>query len=130
MSDSNSAVMDPIDLEIEANKEKAWALAEELKNLNQDTHEKETIKKGKSKINEKRTYKNDQLSHKDCKPNSIIKPEATVGRYATLRYTTLHYATLRYATLHYATWPITVSVAVFFSLPNLCSVSCDIVPLH
>ena len=34
------------------------------------------------------------------------------------------------ATLHYATWPITVSVAVFFSLPNLCSVSCDIVLLH
>ena len=45
--------MDPIELEIEANKEKTGALAEELKNLNQDTHEKETIKKAKSKINEK-----------------------------------------------------------------------------
>ena len=67
--------MDPIELEIEANQEKTGALAEELKNLNQDTHEKETIKKGKSKINEKRTYKNDRLSHKDRKPNAIIKPE-------------------------------------------------------
>ena len=34
------------------------------------------------------------------------------------------------ATLHYATWPITVSVAFFFSLQNVCSVSCVIIPLH
>ena len=34
------------------------------------------------------------------------------------------------ATLHYATWLITVSVALFCFLPNLCSVSCNSIQLH
>ena len=53
-SDSG-AVMDPIDLEIEANKEKACALAEELKALNQKTHEKQMVKKAKAISSERRT---------------------------------------------------------------------------
>ncbi|EFP83471.1 uncharacterized protein PGTG_08657 [Puccinia graminis f. sp. tritici CRL 75-36-700-3] len=58
---SESVVMDPTDLEIQANKERTRAL--------------EAIKKAKSNIDENRTYKNDRLTHKERKPNAIIKPE-------------------------------------------------------
>ncbi|EFP89061.1 uncharacterized protein PGTG_14902 [Puccinia graminis f. sp. tritici CRL 75-36-700-3] len=56
---SKSAVMDPTDLEIQANKERS----------------REAIKKAKANVDETRTYKNDRLTHKERKPNAIIKPE-------------------------------------------------------
>ena len=74
-SDSAGPVMDLTDLEIEANKERARALAAELRDLNKKTYEQEMLKKSKEKINKKRTYQNDRLVHKERKPNSIIKPE-------------------------------------------------------
>ena len=67
--------MDSIDLEIEENKERSRALVEELKELNKQTAQKQAVKKAKSKINNERTYKNDRLTHKERKPNAIIKPE-------------------------------------------------------
>ncbi|KNZ49682.1 hypothetical protein VP01_4858g1, partial [Puccinia sorghi] len=54
---------------------KAHTISEELENINQNTHEKENIKILKFKINEKITGRNESLSHKDHKSNSIIKPE-------------------------------------------------------
>ena len=56
--------MDPVDLGIEANKEKACTLVKELKILNQKTHEQEMIRKSKNKFKEKRSYTNDLLTHK------------------------------------------------------------------
>ena len=67
--------MDSVDLEIETNKEKARALADELKILNQRTHEQEMMRKAKNKVEEKRSYTNDRLTHKERRPNAIIKPE-------------------------------------------------------
>ena len=67
--------MDSVDLEIEANKEKACALAKELKILNQRTHEQQMMQKAKNKVEEKRSYTNDRLTHKEHRPNAIIKPE-------------------------------------------------------
>ena len=72
---SDSAVMDSVDLEIEANRERARVLVEELRELNKQNFEQETIRNAKQKINKKRTYQNDRLTHKDRKPNAIIKPE-------------------------------------------------------
>jgi len=57
-SDSVAPVMDSTDLEIKANKEKARALAEELRDLNKKTYEQEMVKNSKGKINEKQTYQN------------------------------------------------------------------------
>ena len=57
MSDSGlpsaPAIMESIDLEIQADKAKARALAEELRDLNKKTYEKELVKKSKEKINQK-----------------------------------------------------------------------------
>lgn len=73
---TTSAIMDPINLEIEANTEKVCALAKELKTINQKTHEQEMIfRKATSNIDKKSTYKNNRLSQKECKPNVIIKPK-------------------------------------------------------
>jgi transposase len=65
---SESAVMDPTNLDIQANKEQSRALVEELRDLNKKTAQQEAITKAKTNIDETRTYKNDQLTHKECKP--------------------------------------------------------------
>ncbi|OAV92987.1 hypothetical protein PTTG_27438 [Puccinia triticina 1-1 BBBD Race 1] len=72
---SQPAVMDSAELELKADQERARNLASELRELQQKNFQAETIMKSKDKLNEKRTYKNDRLTHKDCKPNSMIKPE-------------------------------------------------------
>ena len=67
--------MDPLDLEIEANKEKARKLAKELCNITRQTHEKENQRKAKSSLQGHQTYQYSQLTHKEHKPNAVIKPE-------------------------------------------------------
>ncbi|EFP91880.2 uncharacterized protein PGTG_18074 [Puccinia graminis f. sp. tritici CRL 75-36-700-3] len=57
---SKSNIMDPDDLDIESDKQRARDLAEELRALNQQTFQRE---------------RNNHLTHKECKPNAIIKPE-------------------------------------------------------
>ena len=74
-SDSVALVMDSTNLEIKENKEKARTLAEDLRDLNKKTYEQEMVKNSKGKINEKQTYQNNWLVHKEHKPNSIIKPK-------------------------------------------------------
>jgi len=75
MSDSSDTIMSSVQLEIEANKTKAQALAEELRDLNKKRFEQEAMIRAKEKLDEKQTYKNNWLTHKDQKPNAIIKPE-------------------------------------------------------
>ena len=75
MSDSSDTIMSSVQLEIEANKEKALALAEELRELNKKRFAQEAMISAKEKLDEKRTYKNNRLTHKDRKLNAIIKPE-------------------------------------------------------
>ncbi|KNZ52593.1 hypothetical protein VP01_3507g1 [Puccinia sorghi] len=53
MSDSNPAVIDSINLEIEANKEKAQALAVELKNLIPNTHKKPSRRRSQKQMEKK-----------------------------------------------------------------------------
>ncbi|KAA1070844.1 hypothetical protein PGT21_050111 [Puccinia graminis f. sp. tritici] len=72
---SDSAVTDSTELEIEANKERSRVLLEELRDLNKKIAQQEATKKAKGKIEEKRTYKDDRLAHKERKANAIIKPE-------------------------------------------------------
>jgi hypothetical protein len=55
---SKSAVMDPTNLEIQANKERSRALVEELRDLNKKTAQQEGIKKAKANVDETRTYEN------------------------------------------------------------------------
>ncbi|KNF03653.1 hypothetical protein PSTG_03174 [Puccinia striiformis f. sp. tritici PST-78] len=72
---SDSAVMDSTELEIQANEEKSHALVEELQEVNKDTTQKKAIKRAKGKIDVARIYKSNRLTHKERKPNAIIKPE-------------------------------------------------------
>ncbi|KNZ43877.1 hypothetical protein VP01_976g3 [Puccinia sorghi] len=58
----SGGIMDPVDLKIEANKENSHALSKELKILNQKKHDQEGIQKAENKIEEERSYKNDQIS--------------------------------------------------------------------
>ena len=56
--------MDSVDLKIEANKEKACALAKELKILNQRTHEQQMMRKAKKKVEENYIKRPDEISRK------------------------------------------------------------------
>ncbi|KNE89086.1 hypothetical protein PSTG_17455 [Puccinia striiformis f. sp. tritici PST-78] len=47
----------------------------ELQEVNKETAQKVAIKKAKGKDDKARTYKSNRLSHKERKPNAIIKPE-------------------------------------------------------
>ena len=75
MSDGSDTIMTSIQLEIEANKTKAQALAEKLRDLNKKRFEQEAMIRAKEKLDKKQTYKDNRLTHKDQKPNVIIKPE-------------------------------------------------------
>jgi transposase len=72
---ANSGVMDSTELKIEANKVRKRELLEELRNLKKQTSQKEAFHKAKKNLDQKRTYKSDQLTHKERKPNTVIKPE-------------------------------------------------------
>jgi hypothetical protein len=50
-----SAVMDPNNLEIQANKEQSRALVKEFRDLNKKTAQQEALKKAKGKMDETRT---------------------------------------------------------------------------
>ncbi|OAV94159.1 hypothetical protein PTTG_04326, partial [Puccinia triticina 1-1 BBBD Race 1] len=71
---STSAVMTSEELELKANQEKAKALFEDLRDVNKKIAQQEAIKKAKAKIDDKRTYENNRLAHKEQKPNAMIKP--------------------------------------------------------
>ena len=66
---SQPAVMDLAELELKADQERARNLAIELQELQQKNFQAKTIMKSKKQLNEKHTYKNNWITHKDCKPN-------------------------------------------------------------
>jgi transposase len=72
---ADSGVMDSTELKIEANKVRECELLEELQNLKKQTSQKEAVHKAKKNLDQKQTYKSDWLTHKERKPNAVIKPE-------------------------------------------------------
>jgi transposase len=72
---ADSGVMDSTKLKIEANKVRERKLLEELQNLKKQTSQKEAVHKAKKNLDQKRTYKSNRLTHKERKPNAVIKPE-------------------------------------------------------
>ena len=72
---SDNAVMDSVDLEIEANQHRSRELLKQLHDLNKETAQKKSIKKSKESLEKNRGHENDRLTHKPRRPNTIIKQE-------------------------------------------------------